>query len=120
MTILAVVMAGFVNLSITGKRFILRSRNRGSGGVLGRMFLDPLQMGVRQDTWGGAGNPLTAGTYYCDSDGSHTQHPSCPSGMDRRVNNVLYDARYDISNISTNGLDLRKVELILNWEEVSP
>jgi len=49
--ILALTLAGMANLFISGKRWVLISQTRMVGGELGKFFLDPLQMLVRQDTW---------------------------------------------------------------------
>ena len=82
--ILALVVAGMANLFISGKRWVLISQTRMTTGELGRFFLDPLQMLVRQDTW--ATNCLGQG--------------NCPSvsrgiadGLDRD-----YTATYTINN----------------------
>lgn len=120
MIILATIMAGFANVSISGKRFILHARNRGVAGNVGRMFLDPLHLDVRNDTWLSAGSPLAVGTRYCDSS-ANPQQPLCPSYQDRLVNNIAFDARYDVSSIlAPAGVDLRKVVVTLTWNDNAP
>ena len=54
--ILALVITGLANVFVAGKKYIKHSRLRISGGELGKKFLDPLQIYVRQDTW--STNPL--------------------------------------------------------------
>ena len=117
MLILSIVMVGTVNHFVSGKRFVFHIRSRMSGGELGGIFLSPLQMSVRQDTWLDAANPLATGERYCDDDGSHTQQPNCPSFGERTLDGVTYYARYNIGDV--NGTTLRKVVLTLNWTEPS-
>ena len=47
----ALALAGLVNLFLSSGFFTTYNRSRISGGELGRVFLEPLQMSVRQDTW---------------------------------------------------------------------
>jgi type II secretory pathway pseudopilin PulG len=120
MIILATILAGFANVSISGKRFVLHARNRGVGGNIGRMFLDPLALAVRQDTWLDPGSPLAIGTRYCDSS-ANPQQPGCPSSQDRLVNAIQFGAQYDISSIvSPVGVDLRKAVITLTWNDNAP
>jgi len=49
--ILALVMTGLANIFVAGKKYILHSRARMTGGELAKFFLEPLQMDVRQDEW---------------------------------------------------------------------
>ena len=69
LVIMGLVMVGLVNIFISGKRWTLHSRSRITAGELGRYFLDPLQMDVRQDTWDQSpvdpppNNLLTIGNY---------------------------------------------------------
>lgn len=120
--IMSVVLVGLANIFTAGKRHILHSRSRATGGELGKLFLDPLQMQVRQDTWDNASeNVLATGIRYCDSDGSHTQQPGtfCPSETERTIDNIAYSAKYDISNHPSSS-NIRKVILTLTWNENSP
>ena len=70
--ILALVIAGLANIFIAGKRYILHSRTKMTGGELGRYFLDEMQMQVREDTWsssclgqGGASCPDHSEYWWC-------------------------------------------------------
>lgn len=126
--ILAVILVGIVNVFITGKRLIQHSRSRMSGVELGKIFLTPLQDGVRVDTWGTANNPLQLGREYCDSEPAHAaaQHPSCPgnppTAADRTINNIIYDAEYNISNVTARGEpdNIRRVVTNIRWNEPVP
>ena len=105
MLILALVMTGMVNLFITGKKWILHARSRMTGGALGKSFLDPLQMQVRQDQWGN--NCLSTGT-----------EANCPDqtageaqGLDRD-----YTAHYTVTP-SFPITNLNKVKVAISWTE---
>lgn len=121
--IIAMTLAGFANVFVAGRRYIEHSRARMSGGELGKLFLDPLQMQVRQDTWGQAGNGLSvalpSAPRFCDSDSSHAQQPGCPSQTERTLNNTTYNARYIIDNVDAANLpDVRRVQLTVSWHEL--
>lgn len=119
--ILALVMTGLANIFLTGKRYILRSRARMTGGELGKLFLDPLQMAVRQDTWNQSGNFLNTGTTYCDNDPAHStqQNPACPSQADRTLDRIEYSAEYNTTSPFPNS-EMRKVVTTVRWTEPSP
>ncbi len=127
--ILAITTTGLANLYIAGKRWIYHSRSRISGGELGKLFIDPLQEFVREDTWGQAGNALNIGTTYCDSDPAHagSQNPLCIAmGMDgaagepnRTIDGTVYSVTYNISAHPRDS-NIRKVDIIIRVEELSP
>jgi len=115
--IFSLVMAGMASVFVAGKRHVVHSRERVISGEMGKLFLDPLQLYVRQNDWDTASNALRVVgsnyTTYCDSDAGHTQNPACPS--ERSVNNVAYTAEYNVSYAS--GTDLRRVTTKVNWVE---
>ena len=121
--IFSLVMAGMVSVFIAGKGHIMHSRERMTSSEMSKLFLEPLQLAVRQDTWDTATNGLrlVGGNYttYCDSIGGHTQNPACPAvASQRRVNNIDYTAQYEIANVS--GTDLRRVRVQVHWSEFTP
>lgn len=122
--ILALVMAGMVNVFIVGKRFIVHSRSRMSGGELGKLFLAPLQGDVRADTWGVGSNSLRLGTRYCDSNPAHAeeQQPDCPTLVARTLDNIVYSAEYNITNVTvrTEPDNIRRVVATISWNESTP
>lgn len=101
--LLASVMAGLMAIFVAGKRHVIHSRERMTGGELGKLFLDPVQMAVRQDTWDAAGNVLKIGS---------------TSAVPTKVNNVDYTGEYDVNAVA--GTDLRRVKVKVNWTELSP
>jgi Tfp pilus assembly protein PilW len=106
MVILSLVMLGFINLFISSKGFIMHSRSLMTGGELGRYFLDPLQMEVRQDTWDTTANNLSVRTY---------------NGSPINIFGINYTPNYTISNINVSSSStIRKVRVALKWNETSP
>jgi Tfp pilus assembly protein PilW len=104
--ILSLVLFGFVNLFISGKRFIIHSRLRMTGGELGRYFLDPLQAHVRQDTWNQSGNPLTPSPAY--------------NGSPMAIDNVNYTPNFTVISVPVGSSEVRKVKVNIIWNESSP
>lgn len=103
-TILAITLAGLVNLFISGKRWILHSRSRMAGGELGKYFLDPLQMDVKQDEWSnrclGSGGTL-----------------NCP--LTQNLDNIQYSPTYNISNVEGTGNLIHRVTVDIAWDEIT-
>ncbi len=123
--ILSIVMLGLTNLFVSSKRYIALARARMTGGELGRVFIDPLQMYVRQDTWDDAGNALYDGgagvITYCDSDPSTDENAVCSSMAvsERTFDRREYIANYNITSndFSGNTDTMRKVRTTINWNE---
>lgn len=116
--IFALMMAGMASVFVSSKRHIMHAVERMTSGGMGKLFLDPLQLHVRQDNWNTITNALRLGTTYCDATGIN-QNPACPSvATQRNVNNIIYTARYNVSNVS--GTDLRRVITTVSWTEFSP
>jgi prepilin-type N-terminal cleavage/methylation domain-containing protein len=121
--IMAIVMLGLANVFFAGKRYVIHSRSRIAATEIGKTFLDPLATQVRQvannttatDGWDEANNSLRVGLRYCDGNGSHAQQENCLSQAERTFDNMVYNATYNITNVS--GTDLRKVRLVVNWSE---
>lgn len=96
--VLALVITGLAYVFLAGKRHILHTRSKIQATELGRFFLAPLQIDVRQDEWGS--NCLSAGT-------------GCPGVQ--AIDNITYTPTYDITDVS--GTNLRKVKVTINWTE---
>lgn len=106
MLILAITMAGLTNLYISGKKWLMHSRSRMTSGELGKHFLDPLQMQVRQDQWGN--NCMSNQTTTCCSDPQDCQAGTA-QGLDKN-----YNATYNVTP-SFNGTTLSKVKVNITW-----
>lgn len=96
MIILAIVMTGLVNVFVSGRQFLLHSRNRMSAAEIGKRFIDPLQSQVRQDTWGAGGNLLNNGS--------------------RSSSSGIYTASYTVSTLPSSA-QTKKVKTVISWTD---
>jgi Tfp pilus assembly protein PilV len=115
--ILALILTGLVNIFIAGKRYILHSRSRMTTVELGRFFLDPLQMHVRQ----GESVPGTAQDGW-DQVNNLLQIPATQEswswvGTQENLDNI-YTPTYTVSRVKDTGL--RRVRVSINWTERAP
>lgn len=101
--ILALTLAGLVNLFISGKRWVLLSQTKMTGGELGKLFLDDFQVMVRQNDWGEATNCLSQGL--CANEMAGTVQ-----GLDRD-----YTGRYTI-NTGQPQIGLNRVRVNITWD----
>lgn len=85
-----------------------------AGGELGKVFLDPLQMDVRQDQvgdyWGAGNNCLSS---------NPTNTSACPSSP-QTIGNITYNAVYNITNVLETSNRLRRVKVDIKWTEALP
>jgi len=100
--ILALTLAGLVNLFISGKRWALLSQTKMTGGELGKLFLDDYHVLVRQNDWGLASNCLSQG--FCSAETA-----GIAEGMDRE-----YVGTYTINN-NTPAIGLHRVKVDITW-----
>ncbi len=101
--ILSIAITGMAVLFTSSKKFILHGRSTFAGTELGKVFLDPLQMDVRQDTWGN--NCIS-------TDGFNTNCSTIP----QVINGISYTPAYTKAPVGV----LRRVTLNLNWIEPNP
>ncbi|MBM3243721.1 MAG: hypothetical protein FJZ12_02670 [Candidatus Omnitrophica bacterium] len=105
--ILALVVTGLAAVFVSGKRYIQHSRLRMTGGEIGKLFLDPLQNFVRQDTW--LNNPLG--------------NSSMTAGLPNPPTGSSFSREYNInpdflgSSSDTSKPNLTKVKTTINWSE---
>jgi Tfp pilus assembly protein PilV len=129
--IFALVVSGLINLFVASKRLISHTRSRMQAVELGKLFVDPLQLEIRQgevgsNGWDQANNALRitgAGAFrYCDSVASHTQQPDgfCLAQAERTLNNIEFSARYEITNPFAAAPNIRRVVANLTWNEPNP
>ena len=117
MVVLAILMVGLTNLFLGGKRWIAHRRFQVTGGELGKVFLDDLQLdvtvrertNVAQSGWGQTGNCLT-----------NPSAASCPGNQ--TISNTSYAPTYTSDNViigncvATNTC-ARRVRLDVRWTE---
>ena len=101
--ILSLIMLGLVSVFISSKKLIYYSRSRVTAAELGRLFLDPLQLQVRQDTWNTT----------CLSLGNCTSITYGPTdGLDKN-----YTGTYTITTAPIANLTLVRAKTVINWTE---
>lgn len=113
-TIFSMVMAGLAGTFISAKKWLAYSRTKMAGGELGKYFLDPLAMCVRQDQWD---DTLSSyGDYEATNGLSIVSSPSTDSKV---LNGKSYTATFNITAIP--GLDpatypqARKARVTIKW-----
>jgi len=113
LVILVLVIGGLVNIFISSQRWLIHARVRMQGGELGKRYLDPLQMEVRQDQW-------TADTSCLTGNGG----TNCNMATWSDASGITYTPGYDIDPIDPSGVvdlvnyplgHLRRVRLTLDW-----
>jgi prepilin-type N-terminal cleavage/methylation domain-containing protein len=100
--IMVLVMTGLTSVFVAGRRHILHTRSRIQAAELGRLFLTPLQMDVRQDQWGSS-NCLRTGT-------------GCPGAQ--TIDSITYTPTYT-RTLDSPITNLNKVKVTINWTEPS-
>jgi hypothetical protein len=104
--ILVLIIFGMVGIFISGRQHIGHSRSLVSAAELGRYYLDPLQLQVRQDQWAttclGARNGAL-----CQSD---------PALLPQNLNGILYTPTYIVSD-APGSTTVRRVKLTITWNE---
>jgi len=109
--ILSIAVTGILVLYASTKKFILHGRSTFTGTELGKVFLDPLQEYVRQDTWGDASNCLSNPT------------TGCPGPQTSPSTNITYTPVYTITPFDPTGGSnptLIRVRSDINWTEPTP
>ncbi len=116
LVILVLVIGGLVNIFISSQRWLIHARVRMQGGELGKRYLDPLQMQVRQGDPATGSLEWTAGTSCLTGDGS----TNCNTATWSDASGVTYTPAFVVSSVGTIDTDyplghLRRVRLTLDW-----
>ena len=93
----SLTLAGMTSLFLGVRMLVAHRRYQMAGGQLGKFFLDPLQMDVRQDTWG---NNCLSSLVNCT--GNQT------------IGGATYSPTYVSTALAGN---LTRVQLTINWTE---
>jgi len=102
--IMSLVMVGLANVFFVSKGYMLHSRNRTVSGGIGRYFVEPLWMQVRQDRWN---NNSTCLSQNATSDCSMSA---------LNISGITYTPSYIISAHPSNAR-IRKVVVNITWSE---
>lgn len=127
--ILAVILAGMAGLFTSSRKWLTYSRSKMAGAELSRVFLSPLHMQVRQDTWGEVTNALYPDkdqpgpiTRYCDQDSTHLQMPGNFCQPLQQTETTLFgmpfEAQYDLDTVPNT--TVRRVRVTIRWTEKGP
>ena len=92
LVLISIIVVGVFNLFSGGKAWIAHRRRMIAAGELGKIFLDPLQMDVRQDQW--LNNCLSANV-------------SCPGPSGN------YTPSFNSTDVGVAGL--RRVRMTVDW-----
>lgn len=98
--ILSLTILGLLGVFIAGNNWVLHLRERATSAELGKLFVDPLQMDVRQDTWGSPNSLSTT-----------------PNPVSQTINAKPFTATYVTGNIA--GTDVRRVITTVTWTEAA-
>lgn len=115
--VFALTIAGLLSVFVAGSQHIIHARERITGAELGKLFIDPLQNYVRQDTWNQPGNNnlnLSAARVSLGT---------------QKVNNRDFSGNYTVADGNSTGInydsalagtDLRRVTATIAWNESFP
>ena len=103
MVVFALVVVGLSSVFMAGGKLIIHNRERMTSAQLGKFFLDPLQVNVRQDHWldVGPANGLALGGPW--------------SGVTQSINNRTFTEVHTVSTVGTTVL--RRVITTIHWTE---
>lgn len=111
--VLALVITGLANIFLAGKRHILHTRSRIQGAELGRLFLAPLQVQVKQSEWNFSSN---------DYNSPNLLQKGTRTGSAETLDGIVYTPTYEISVPPGFSSDspMRKVKATITWNEPAP
>ncbi len=111
--ILALVTTGLASIFVASKRHILHARSRMQVAELGRLFLAPLQMQVKQSDWNSSTNDYNSPNLL--QKGTRTDAP-------QRIDEIDYTPTYEISVPPGFSPDspMRKAKVTITWNEPTP
>jgi prepilin-type N-terminal cleavage/methylation domain-containing protein len=96
--VFSLVITGLISVFISGNKLVIHIRERMTSVQLGKLFLDPLQVYVRQDTWGS--NDLSINGI------------NKPGGS-QIINNRTFTENHSVSTVAGTGL--QRVTSTISW-----
>jgi|GEM_PF-801153 len=113
-TLFVLIVAGMANVFVAAKRWLAHSRFKMTSGELGKYFLEPLQVNVKQSDWSSAsGDYVTTNPLYIHT---WTDSAVSPGGKS-------YTPNYTVGAVpapgvgSTSPPQMRKVKVQVQWYE---
>lgn len=108
--VFSLVILGLLAVFASSNRIITHARERMISAQLGKLFLDPLQADVRQDTWNS--NSLNV------SNASVSFTNQIINSRDFSANYTVADGNPGVNyDAALNGTDLRRVITTISWDE---
>ncbi len=115
--VFALAIAGLLSVFVAGSQHIIHARERITSAELGKLFIDPFQNYVSQDTWNSPGNCLNT----TNPPGTFVSLSSCSSFFGpQNLNNRNFSVTYQIANDVPANPDLRRVTAKIVWTEPAP
>ena len=110
LVILSMMMLGMLSVFLSAKRQGIHSRTRISSVELGKLWLDPLQIQVRQNE----SSPGLQNGWNESNNGLRVRINDCSAGT-ITLNNIVYTPCYNVSTVGST--DLRRVTVRITWNE---
>lgn len=111
--ILAIAVTGLFASFVAAQRYVSRSRHRLVAANAARMAIESLKSSVDQRTWDDpAVNLLACAAYPC------TKTYALPADYQGTPWN--WSANYVVTPISVGGVDMRRVDVTVRWDESNP
>jgi hypothetical protein len=107
--VLMLIIFGMMGIFLAGRQHIAHSRSLVAAAELGRYYLTPLQMQVRQDQWDWTENCL-----------GMKDKDKCESDLllqPQNINGIIYTPHYAVSDAPPGITTVRKVKLTISWDE---
>ena len=111
--IFTLVMVGLFSLFAGGNKHIIHARERMTSAELGKLFIEPLQAYVRQDTWDQPDNDLNLSASLVDFTSENVNNRSF-SGKYTVFDGNPVGGAYDSALLNTN---LRRLTTTITWTE---
>lgn len=118
--IMAITMAGLVNLFVSGKRWLLHSRARMTGGEFGKYFLDPYYQSVQESDWNnGTVDYNTPGLQITPSETAGAQVNDQQGGRNIGLGRSFYQPFYTVNTMPgvSHDTQARKVKVRIYWPD---
>lgn len=111
--ILALVTTGLAYVFLAGRRHLAHTRSKIQAAELGRLFLAPLQMQVKQSDWNSSSN---------DYNSPNLLQKGTRTGSMETLDGIVYTSTYEISVLPGFSADspMRKVKVTIAWNEITP
>ena len=111
--VMALVMTGLTYVFLAAKGHLAHTRSRIQAAELGRLFIAPLQMQVKQSDWNSSSN---------DYNSPNLLQKGTRTGSTETLGGIIYTPTYEISVPPGFSSDspMRKAKVTIAWNETIP